>query len=79
MLTCKDVSHLLSQTLDQPLPRMKRIELRIHLWLCSACSNFDKQLKFLRHAVSRLDDELQSDHAGLSDAARERIRKAVRL
>jgi hypothetical protein len=78
MLTCKEVSRLLSQSMDQPLPRMKRIELRIHLWMCSACSNFDKQLKFLRQAVNRLDGEGQSGHTGLSDEARERIRKAVR-
>jgi hypothetical protein len=78
MLTCKEVSRLLSQSMDQPLPRMKRIELRIHLWLCSACSNFDKQLKFLRQVVNRLDDEHQSGHAGLSSEARERIKKAVR-
>ncbi|WNV02998.1 hypothetical protein RP726_10990 [Candidatus Methylospira mobilis] len=78
MLTCKEAGYLLSQGMDQRLTRMKRIELRIHLWLCSACSNFEKQLKFLRKAVNRLDDRHQSGHAGLSDEARERIKKTVR-
>jgi hypothetical protein len=78
MLSCKEVSRLLSLSMDQSLPRMKRMELRLHLWLCSACSNFDNQMKFLRKAINRLDDERPSDQAGLSNEARERIKKAVR-
>lgn len=81
MLTCKEVSRLLSQSMDQslPLPLMKRLELRLHLWLCRACSNFEKQLKFLRRAVRRLDgaDSLPN-RIRLGAEARERIRKALR-
>lgn len=79
MLTCKEASRLLSQSMDQPLPRLKRMELRLHVWMCSACSNFEKQLLFLRRAAQRLDDgESQTNQGGLSREARERIRKAVR-
>jgi hypothetical protein len=77
MLSCKKVSLLLSQKLDQPLPHMKRIELRIHLWMCSACSNFEKHLQFLHKAVGLLDEKQQLNGAKLSDAARKRIRKAL--
>jgi hypothetical protein len=79
MLTCKEASHLLSQSMDQPLPRLKRIELRVHVWLCSACSNFEKQLWFVRQAARRLDDECSdTNQVGLSPEARERIRKTLR-
>ena len=79
MLTCKEASRLLSQSMDQPLPRLKRLELRIHVWMCSACSNFEKQLLFLRRAAQRLNDEdSRTDQARLSSEARERIRKAIR-
>jgi hypothetical protein len=79
MLTCKEASRLLSQSLDQSLPTMKRLELRLHVWLCRSCSNFEKQLKFLRRAAHQLEgEESQADQARLSAEARERIRKAVR-
>lgn len=79
MLTCKEASRLLSQSLDQPLPPGKRLELRLHVWLCGACSNFEKQLLFLKRAA-RLTDmkEAAGDSVKLSPEARERIRKAVR-
>ncbi|NJD06375.1 MAG: zf-HC2 domain-containing protein [Methylococcaceae bacterium] len=79
MLTCKEASRLLSQSMDQPLPRLKRMELRVHVWMCSACSNVEKQLLFLRRAAQQLDDgETRTNQVGLSREARERIRKAVR-
>ncbi|HYE35686.1 zf-HC2 domain-containing protein [Methylocaldum sp.] len=79
MLTCKEASRLLSQSMDQPLPHLKRLELRVHVWLCSACSNFEKQLLFLRRAAHQLDEgDSQTNQARLSSEARERIRKAVR-
>lgn len=79
MLTCKEASRLLSQSQDQPLPRLRRMELRLHVWLCHSCANFEKHLKFLRQATRRLagDDPLQ-DRVRLDDGARERIRKALR-
>lgn len=79
-MTCKDASRLLSQSMDQPLPPLKRMELRVHVWLCSACANFEKQLVFLRKAARRLDEECSAkDQAGLSPEARERIRKSLHL
>jgi hypothetical protein len=77
MLTCKEASRLLSQSLNQSLPRLKRLELRLHVWLCRSCSNFEKQLKFLQRAVRQLA-ESRADQVRLSAEAGERIRKAVR-
>lgn len=81
MLSCKEASHLLSQSMDQPVPRLKRLELRLHVWLCRSCGNFEQQLKFLRQAVRRLgaeDRPQPDDDVRLGDEARERIRKTLR-
>jgi hypothetical protein len=78
MLTCKEASRLLSQSMDRSLPRMKRLELRVHVWLCSGCSNFEKQLLLLKQAARRLNErDTQPPSVKLGDEARERIRKAV--
>jgi hypothetical protein len=55
-ITCLEASRLLSQSMDTPLPLWQRARLRLHLALCDACTNFSRQLRFLRRAVGRLLD-----------------------
>ena len=50
-INCKQASRMLSEASDRKLPLSDRITLRIHLGICGACSNFSKQLEFLRRAV----------------------------
>jgi len=57
MLTCKEVSHLVSQGLDRRLGFGERVALRIHLAICDGCTNFSRQLAFLRKAVARLGEQ----------------------
>jgi hypothetical protein len=54
MLTCKEVSRLVSQGLDRRLGFGERLALRVHLALCDGCTNFSRQVKFLRRSVARL-------------------------
>jgi hypothetical protein len=54
MLTCKEVSRLVSQGLDRRLGFIERLRLRVHLAICGGCSNFKKQVEFLRKAVKQL-------------------------
>ncbi len=53
MLTCKEVTRLASEKLDRPLSLRERIEFRMHLMMCVACSRFDTQMQFMRKAMSR--------------------------
>jgi hypothetical protein len=52
MLSCKDVSKLLSDGLDRKLRFSERVRLRLHLAMCSACATVERQLGFLREALS---------------------------
>ena len=61
MLSCKDVSHLVSQGLDRRLGWWERARLRLHLAICDGCTNFKKHVDFLRQAMARL-----ADHSGKS-------------
>ena len=54
MLSCKEVTRLVSQGLDRRLGFGERVRLRVHLALCDGCTNFKKQLGFLRKAVAQL-------------------------
>jgi hypothetical protein len=56
LLTCKEVSVLLSEGQDRPLGAIERARLEAHLRLCQGCENFQKQLHFLRQAFRRHPD-----------------------
>lgn len=54
MLTCKQATKVMSQAQDRPLSLKERIKLRLHLMMCSGCTQFEKQLHFIRSACNRL-------------------------
>jgi len=56
-LTCKEATGLISQALDRQLSRWERLMLRLHLLICDACSQFEKQSAFIRRAMRRLAGE----------------------
>jgi hypothetical protein len=53
MLSCKEATRLLSQAQDRPLALGERVKLRLHLVVCTACTRFERQLAFMRTALSR--------------------------
>ena len=54
ILSCKEATQLVSQGLDRRLGLAERVALRLHLAICNGCSNFRKQVVFLRKAMQRL-------------------------
>ena len=66
MLSCKEATRLVSQGLDRELALGERIALRVHLAICAGCRNVNRQLSFLRRAVSSLsagEDDLRTKNA----------------
>ena len=77
--TCRQVSRLQSDLLDQPLSLPKRFGLRLHLLVCKWCRRYGKQIRFLRQAVHERPDELsQATPQTLSPEARERLKNSLR-
>jgi Putative zinc-finger len=53
LIPCKDASRLISQLQDDDLPFGRRLLVRVHLIFCDACTQFDRQLRFLRVIMGR--------------------------
>jgi hypothetical protein len=53
MLTCKEATELMSQEQDRPLTLSERTLLRLHVWICSGCTNYRRQMTVLREACKR--------------------------
>jgi predicted anti-sigma-YlaC factor YlaD len=54
LLSCKEAAGLVSQGLDRRLGLTERAVLRLHLLVCDGCTNFSRQVAFLRKAMARL-------------------------
>lgn len=63
MLTCKQASELISQSLDQRLSWYNRLKLRLHLSICDACTQFSRQLGRLRAAIQNWVGYIEHDSA----------------
>ena len=61
MLSCKEVSVLLSQAQERRLGFWEQCGLKLHLMLCDGCANFSRQLAFLRTAIRRYRDGERTD------------------
>ena len=55
MLSCKDVSHAVSESLDVKLPWRERLGVKTHLLMCKACQRMARQLELLRSAARRIN------------------------
>lgn len=80
MFNCKEISKKVSLAMDASLPLHHRLMITIHLMMCKYCNRFRQQLLMIRKAV-RVEKPAEDDPcqaASLSEATRERIKKAVK-
>jgi len=82
MLSCRDVTQLISRSMDTSLPVGKRIGVRIHLLMCRFCARYERQLHLIRETLRQIVAAEGTPEgpsgAPLSEEARERIRVALR-
>lgn len=82
MLRCREVSKLVSESMERRLPFRQRMELIMHLFLCRLCAGFARQTRLLRRAArqepERLIGDASSPEVTLTPDARARIKAALR-
>lgn len=84
MLSCRETTQLISESLERKLPLRQRMAVRAHLLMCRFCSRFRKQLFFMEKAVglfveNEKEGKLPVDREPyLSPEARERIKLSIR-
>ena len=80
MFNCKEVSRMVSESMDRKLPVLQRTGIRIHLLMCKFCSRYRRQLLSLRETIRLHTDQLERDypHTMLSPEARDRIKLSLK-
>ncbi|MFC1504963.1 zf-HC2 domain-containing protein [Thermodesulfobacteriota bacterium] len=79
MLSCRDVSQLVSESMDRKLSMSQNIEIKMHLFMCKFCSRFRKQVLSIRQ-VCRDNADLIGEGAeqnALCQEAKERIKRSL--
>ena len=81
MMNCKEVSRLLSESMERKLSFWERVGLWFHLSMCKLCKGFSKDLQQLREAARRHAENIENDvdatDAALSAESRDRIKRAL--
>lgn len=54
MLSCKEITELVSQSQDRELTVSELVALKLHLAICKGCRNFEAQIGLMRQAFQRL-------------------------
>ena len=76
---CRDITRLLSQSMDGVLPFGTRVKIRFHLLFCIYCSRYKKQLQFIRRVSRSMQDHVaRISGAKLPADARERLKQALK-
>jgi len=61
MYSCEQAAKLSSRAMEQPLTSSERVRLKLHLMMCKRCTNFTRQMEFLRRAARKLPEVLETD------------------
>lgn len=83
MLACRDVTRLISLSMDRSLPMGKRVGVRLHILMCRFCARYERQLLLIRETLRRIalpGKEPEGPSVGtLSPEARKRIQDTLSL
>ena len=80
MLTCREVSYLISVSLDQRLPLTRRLAMRLHFLLCRACARYRRQIIALNRLAKGYAQSENDENAecALSEEEKEMIKARLR-
>ena len=78
-LRCKDVTRLLSESMDRKLPWHMRAGIRFHHLFCVWCKRYGKQLHLIRQALRDFPEKAPApEHSKMPDSSKERIREVLK-
>jgi hypothetical protein len=80
MFSCKEVSQLLSESMDRSLPIYQRMLMRLHLLMCKYCARLKEHFEALKIASRQEElygNELDESRV-LSHDGKERLKKFLK-
>jgi hypothetical protein len=78
---CKDVTALVSRSMENDLSWREKLVLKTHLYTCIACQRYLTQLKFMSEVIAKKEEKLEKGESSaprLSADAAERLKNALK-
>jgi predicted anti-sigma-YlaC factor YlaD len=76
--TCKDISKLVSESVDRELSLRERMGMRMHWVMCSLCRAYQRQVLQLRAILKGAAQPNAPVEQLLPEEARQRIKRALK-
>ncbi len=54
---CKDITELISKSMDEKLALSTRLAIKFHLMMCHLCSRYKNQLNLIQKALNKINHE----------------------
>ena len=81
MPNCRQVTRMVSESMDAELPFFRRMAMWVHLMMCRYCFRFRRQILFLRRLSGMDAEEAAEPRAGsspgLPESARRKLKSVV--
>ena len=80
MYNCKEVSEMVSESMDRALPFHQRVLIRMHLLMCKYCARCKEQYETIRAAMryEELDGKELDASRSLSKDGKERLKEFLK-
>jgi len=78
---CKDVTALVSRSMENDLSWREKLVMKTHLYTCIACQRYLTQLKFMSETLARQEEKLEKGELSaprLGADAAERLKNALK-
>lgn len=79
---CRTMTPTISESLDRRLSAREKIIMRLHLFTCSFCARYLRQIEFLSEAMhkheERLSETEDSSSARMSSEVKEKLKTALK-
>lgn len=78
MINCRDTAQLVSESMDRKLPWRRRLQVRLHLFVCDNCSRYNKQLQIFRRIFKQQSEPQDDVESSVLDAKiKDRLRRII--
>ncbi|MDX8397797.1 MAG: zf-HC2 domain-containing protein [Mariprofundaceae bacterium] len=76
---CERISQLASEQLDRPLSLKEKLQLKLHISMCSLCRNYHNSLQTMSNIFKAMRQHDQLDESiKLPDQSRQKIERTLK-
>lgn len=77
LFNCRDISRLVSDSMDRNLSLKHRLGIRFHIMMCRYCARYAKQLVRMRQEIRKHTSVKKTPRRTLSDEQKRRIQQKL--